>query len=255
MLLNSLSVPVSIIAVFPYILCSFHVFTKLHLGNLLALSHNLKNNLVSILCNLFETLENSLVKMCVFLFFFWINFLVLHVLLFFVKPHPPHIHRRATYSPFPQLGLVERDPLFVWKLWEDTEGREEHGDTAEAANSLPLACVVSSTFSPKRSLLCPLTVFSVSKIRFLEFPAKPSEMELHCHGLLVISFPFLGTSCPTGFLGRRLHCAVEIVCPWGWARSGRGLVKEGTSNEYWMLYGSDESLSSTPETSITLYVN
>lgn len=68
-LLNSLCVIVTLIVVFPYTLCPFHFFTKLHLGNLLALSHNLKNNLVSILCNLFETLENSLVKMCVFLFF------------------------------------------------------------------------------------------------------------------------------------------------------------------------------------------
>ena len=33
-------------------------------------------------------------------------------------------------------------------------------------------------------------------------------------------------------------------------------IKEGTrSDEQWILYVSDESLNSTPETKITLYVN
>ena len=32
-------------------------------------------------------------------------------------------------------------------------------------------------------------------------------------------------------------------------------IKEGTCDEDWMLDVSDESLNSTPETSITLYVN
>lgn len=31
--------------------------------------------------------------------------------------------------------------------------------------------------------------------------------------------------------------------------------KEGTSDEHWVLYGNDESLNSTPEAKITLYVN
>ena len=31
--------------------------------------------------------------------------------------------------------------------------------------------------------------------------------------------------------------------------------KEGTCDEHWVLYISDESLNSTPETNITLYVN
>ena len=32
-------------------------------------------------------------------------------------------------------------------------------------------------------------------------------------------------------------------------------TKEGTCDEHWVLYGSDESLYFTPETSIALYVN
>ena len=33
-------------------------------------------------------------------------------------------------------------------------------------------------------------------------------------------------------------------------------IKEGTCcDEHWVLYGSDESLNTTPETNITLYVN
>ena len=31
--------------------------------------------------------------------------------------------------------------------------------------------------------------------------------------------------------------------------------KEGTCDEHWVLYVSDESLNSTPKTNITLYVN
>ena len=33
------------------------------------------------------------------------------------------------------------------------------------------------------------------------------------------------------------------------------VVKEGTCDEHWVLYVSDESLNCTPETNITLYVN
>ena len=40
----------------------------------------------------------------------------------------------------------------------------------------------------------------------------------------------------------------------GWTRWATG-IKEGTYNEHWVLYISDESLNSTPETNITLYVN
>ena len=32
-------------------------------------------------------------------------------------------------------------------------------------------------------------------------------------------------------------------------------TKEGTCDENWVLYGSDESLYCTPETNITLYAN
>ena len=40
-----------------------------------------------------------------------------------------------------------------------------------------------------------------------------------------------------------------------WARWVMG-IKEGTCyDEHWVLYVSDESLSSTPETNIALYVN
>ena len=41
---------------------------------------------------------------------------------------------------------------------------------------------------------------------------------------------------------------------WGWARWVIG-NKEGTCDEHWVLYVSDESLNSIPETNITLYVN
>ena len=40
----------------------------------------------------------------------------------------------------------------------------------------------------------------------------------------------------------------------GWAKWVMG-IKEGTGDERWVLRLSDESLSSTPETNITLYVN
>ena len=36
-----------------------------------------------------------------------------------------------------------------------------------------------------------------------------------------------------------------------WAKRVMG-IKEGTSDEHWVLYVSDESLNSTPETNITL---
>ena len=35
----------------------------------------------------------------------------------------------------------------------------------------------------------------------------------------------------------------------GWARWGMG-IKEGTYDEHWVMYGSDESLNSTPEINI-----
>ena len=42
---------------------------------------------------------------------------------------------------------------------------------------------------------------------------------------------------------------------WGWARWVMG-IKEGASyDEHWVWYVNDESLTSTPETSIALYVN
>ena len=40
----------------------------------------------------------------------------------------------------------------------------------------------------------------------------------------------------------------------GWAKWIMG-IKEGTWDEHGVLYVSDESLNSTPETNITLYVN
>ena len=39
-----------------------------------------------------------------------------------------------------------------------------------------------------------------------------------------------------------------------WARWVIG-IKEGTCHEHWLLYVNDESLNSTPETDIVLYVN
>ena len=40
----------------------------------------------------------------------------------------------------------------------------------------------------------------------------------------------------------------------GWAKFMMG-IKEGTWDEHWVLYVSDASLNSSPETIITLYVN
>ena len=39
-----------------------------------------------------------------------------------------------------------------------------------------------------------------------------------------------------------------------WARWMMG-IKKGTGDEHWVLNVSDESLNSTPETNIALYVN
>ena len=40
----------------------------------------------------------------------------------------------------------------------------------------------------------------------------------------------------------------------GWARWVTG-IEEGTCGEHWVLYVSDKSLNSAPETNIKLYVN
>ena len=40
----------------------------------------------------------------------------------------------------------------------------------------------------------------------------------------------------------------------GWAKWVMG-IREGTCHEHWVLFVSDESLNSTPEVIITLYVN
>ena len=40
----------------------------------------------------------------------------------------------------------------------------------------------------------------------------------------------------------------------GWSNGEIG-IKDGTCDEYWTLYVSDESLNSTPETTITLNNN
>ena len=40
----------------------------------------------------------------------------------------------------------------------------------------------------------------------------------------------------------------------GWAKWVMG-IKEGTCDEHWVLYTTDKSLNSTPETNNTLYVN
>ena len=39
-----------------------------------------------------------------------------------------------------------------------------------------------------------------------------------------------------------------------WARWVMG-IKEGTCEEHWVLYASDDSLNSIPETNFALYVN
>ena len=53
-----------------------------------------------------------------------------------------------------------------------------------------------------------------------------------------------------------LHWWREVKGGWGWARWVMG-ISEGTCyhEPVWVWYGSDESLSSTPETSITLCIN
>ena len=40
----------------------------------------------------------------------------------------------------------------------------------------------------------------------------------------------------------------------GWVKWVMG-IKEGTYDEHWVLYVSDESLNPTPASNITLYVN
>ena len=41
----------------------------------------------------------------------------------------------------------------------------------------------------------------------------------------------------------------------GWVRWGMGTKEDTCCEEHWILYVSDESLNSTPETDIALYVN
>ena len=41
----------------------------------------------------------------------------------------------------------------------------------------------------------------------------------------------------------------------GWAKWMRGIKEDTCCNEQWVLYVSDKSLNSTPETITTLYVN
>ena len=53
---------------------------------------------------------------------------------------------------------------------------------------------------------------------------------------------------------------IQNKLSWRRRRVGDGLdrsmgIKEGTCDEHWVLYVSDESLNSTPETNIILYVN
>ena len=51
------------------------------------------------------------------------------------------------------------------------------------------------------------------------------------------------------------QCSKRIVLVGGQAKWVRG-IKEGTCwDEHWVSYVSDESLNSTPETNIALYVN
>ena len=42
---------------------------------------------------------------------------------------------------------------------------------------------------------------------------------------------------------------------WGWAKWMMGIKEDTYSDEHWVLYVSDESLNSTPETNIALYIN
>ena len=40
-----------------------------------------------------------------------------------------------------------------------------------------------------------------------------------------------------------------------WAKRAKGIKEDTCWDEHWVLYVSDESLNSVPETVITLYVN
>ena len=42
---------------------------------------------------------------------------------------------------------------------------------------------------------------------------------------------------------------------WGWARWVMGITEDTSYDEHWVLHVSEESLNSTPETNIILYVN
>ena len=110
--------------------------------------------------------------------FLWIRFLVIYILLF-SEMSPLH-----TYTEDPHIALS-----YCWVLLrgmhslrrnreEALRARRNVGDTAEAVHSLPGARVVLNMFFPKWSLLGSVTVFPFSKISFLGFTAKASEVEL-----------------------------------------------------------------------------
>ena len=54
--------------------------------------------------------------------------------------------------------------------------------------------------------------------------------------------------------GNKLRVAGGVLGG-GWAKWGMGIKEGPCGDEPWVLYISDESVNSTPETIITLYVN
>ena len=55
-------------------------------------------------------------------------------------------------------------------------------------------------------------------------------------------------------LNYRELMATRRRCLGDWAKQMMG-IKEGTCEEYWVIYGKVESLYCKPETNITLYIN
>ena len=64
----------------------------------------------------------------------------------------------------------------------------------------------------------------------------------------IISF----TNCSLNYREQPEGCWREVGR--GWIKWGT-VIKEGTCDEHWVFYVSDESLNPTPETNFTVYVN
>lgn len=213
-LLNSLSVTGTLIVVFPDILCSFHFFTKLHLGNLLALSDNLRNNLVSISV-IYLRLWITLVKMCVFLFFLD-EFSCLACTSLFCHAPPTTRTQKSDIQPFPTAGSCWEGPPVCVGTVRSHLGQGRKRDTAEAANSLPpRLCGLQHILSKVVTSVPPHCVF-LFKNQVSWVPSKALRSGVVLSWVTCYLLPFPRSIMSHGFPGEKAALrTVEIACPQG----------------------------------------